>query len=438
MIDKRIRLLQNRRQGYTLLMQRTRVIVWCVWLSASVLALAFVAYFGRNVPAYDDLDIVPQLAGYEPITPAWLWAQHNEHRVPLPRLLLIVLFHVGGKDFRAGMFFNIGALLVLAAFLIRTAAIQRSSYADAFLPLIILNWGQFENFLWFWQVGFVLPICLVGVALASVLRSETESRWDVVTGCCVVALPMCGAPGLAFAPSLAIWLLVWTVRRSARYLAITSLLLVALYFFGFQRPPYHPPSPGIFASAKCALQVISASLGRIIWRYYIVPGTAMIGLLMTTIALLVRACRFNAREASGLLAILTGCMILDLGIGWGRAGLNERAGVVSRYTTLGLPLLCCMYFAWKRFAPRFHVFFLPLAVLVYLATIPFGIRYAQRYSRFLDQVERDARAGYSAHELSQRYADSLFFSKTNDAERAFRGLKHIGVRPFMNLDMINN
>ena len=33
---------------------------------------------------------IPQLIGVQPITATWLWEQHNEHRIPLPKLILVV------------------------------------------------------------------------------------------------------------------------------------------------------------------------------------------------------------------------------------------------------------------------------------------------------------------------------------------------------------
>jgi hypothetical protein len=169
-------------------------------------------------------------------------------------------------------------------------------------------------------------------------------------------------------------------------------------------------------------------------RYYIVSGAAMIGLLITTVALLVRACRFDPREASGLLAILAGWIILALGIGWGRAGVSDREGLSFRYTTLGLPLLCCVYFAWKKYAPRFHVLFLPLGLSIYLVTIPVALQKGQEIDDALDQVAREARAGNSAGDLSRRYADRLFFSRTTALERAFRGLRDLRVGAFQYID----
>ena len=59
------------------------LLVWAVMLLASIV---FIARFGSNVPSWDDWDQVPTATGHQPVTWEWLWSQHNEHRVPLPRL----------------------------------------------------------------------------------------------------------------------------------------------------------------------------------------------------------------------------------------------------------------------------------------------------------------------------------------------------------------
>ena len=51
----------------------------------------FIAHYASNVPSWDDWDMVPTLTRNQPITWEWLWSQHNEHRVPLPRLMFLGL-----------------------------------------------------------------------------------------------------------------------------------------------------------------------------------------------------------------------------------------------------------------------------------------------------------------------------------------------------------
>src|SRR5260370_65859 len=80
----------------------------------------------------------------------FIWEQHNEHRVPIPKLVLLGLYELTGGDFRCGMYFNVIMLGALGILMIRGAGRIRGrlSYADAFIPLLLLNWGHYEQILW--------------------------------------------------------------------------------------------------------------------------------------------------------------------------------------------------------------------------------------------------------------------------------------------------
>src|SRR5215467_3770536 len=130
------------------------LIVWGTWSVMLVAALFLVGHYGSNVPSWDDWDMVPTLTGTQPITASWLWSQHNEHRVPVLRLVLLGLHRITAINFRTPMFFNVLALGALGFAMIRAAQRLRGwiSYSDAFFPLLLLHWGQAPTFLWGWQL----------------------------------------------------------------------------------------------------------------------------------------------------------------------------------------------------------------------------------------------------------------------------------------------
>src|SRR5690606_31545168 len=71
--------------------RRAPLVVWSTWALMLAGALWFLGRYGSNVPSWDGWDMVPTLTGHQPVTLDWLWSQHNEHRVPVPRLLLLGL-----------------------------------------------------------------------------------------------------------------------------------------------------------------------------------------------------------------------------------------------------------------------------------------------------------------------------------------------------------
>src|SRR5579885_610917 len=72
-----------------------------VWVAMYVGDLAFIGAFGRNVPHADDWEFVPA-ATHPGIHLPWAFAQHMEHRTPVPRLLVLGLLKISGLDFRSG------------------------------------------------------------------------------------------------------------------------------------------------------------------------------------------------------------------------------------------------------------------------------------------------------------------------------------------------
>src|SRR5262249_16851194 len=126
-----------------------QVFVWGVWAGMSVLALALVWRYGSFLPFVDDFAFIPFLTGEVPVTPRWLWSLLNEHRVPLPRLILLSLLRLSDGDFRVGMVLNVTVFSALAAGLIRGARQVRgaASYADAFFPILLLNPSHAPTFL---------------------------------------------------------------------------------------------------------------------------------------------------------------------------------------------------------------------------------------------------------------------------------------------------
>ncbi|HEX6861619.1 MAG TPA: hypothetical protein VF414_02330, partial [Thermoanaerobaculia bacterium] len=71
--------------------------------------------YSVDIPFLDDWEMIPVLTGVEPVTPGWLWSQHNEHRIVIPRLIYLGILKLGGYDFRAGTIFDLLLLCATAA-----------------------------------------------------------------------------------------------------------------------------------------------------------------------------------------------------------------------------------------------------------------------------------------------------------------------------------
>src|SRR5262245_3642263 len=115
------------------------VFVWGVWAAALVGAVGFMLTYGtRWTPCLDEWHHLDA-----PLTPGWLWAQHQEHRLPLAKLIWLVVLRLTDYNFFVGNVLQVGALAGMAAAMIVTAGQLRggTAYYDALFPLAYLNPG---------------------------------------------------------------------------------------------------------------------------------------------------------------------------------------------------------------------------------------------------------------------------------------------------------
>ncbi len=412
------------------------IVVLLVWFAMLSAALVLVAIYGSNVPSWDDWDMVPAVTGHQPVTFQWLWSQHNEHRVPVPRLAYLALMHLIALDFRVGMYFNVLATAALALAMVLTIRRVRghSSYFDSFVPVVLLNWSQGPSFLWCWQVQFYASMLLAGVVLILVVRTRPRPKLSLgmTIGICLCLLPLCGANGVGLVPALALWVgytafLYWSTgtfagRRDAVILGLfagTAILLVSFYFIGYHRVPYHPSTHNPLVMLKTATQFLTMGFGpgvvglsfiqRSPMRFWSIICAAVTGLFLLTSWMLLTIWRKQPDErprAAGLLLFLVAMASLAVGLSM------RRDGFEIRYVTLSVPALCAVYFVWSLYgAPRLQnairAILLATALIVLVPNTLWGLRYARDLRTHLAAFEADMAAGLSPSQLIHRHADYL-------------------------------
>lgn len=410
------------------------LLAWAVMTAAG---LGFVLRFGHNVPWGDEWEFVPVLTGHEPAGP-WLWAQHNEHRLPLPRAVYLGLFRLTG-DFRAGMVLQVLLLSALALGLMRyLAAVRgRPAWSDVFVPVGLLNWGHVENYLMGYQLFFAV-VCVFVCGMLMAARSVRTYRAGLLVGGQLLLLEACGGSGLAFVPPVIAWLLL-AARRVGRkewkkgvdllMLAVGAVGYAGVYFVGYGRPPHHPPARAENAglAALIAGQYLSMSFGLAAAVVWPVVAAGVVGLAGWATARLVRT------RTWGMLAVLVGALTLAAMVGVGRSGFGDREmGLWSRYGLLAWPVLFAAYLAFLGATDRFGRWVQPVLAAVTVGFLPFNVAagwgWATSHDRAMTQLTEGVRAGVPVEELVKAHLKG-----TGQEERAARGipmLHEAGVGPF--------
>ncbi len=387
--------------------------VGIIWALMTLSALGFVLHFGRNAPWADEWETLPGLLNRTPLL-SWLWVQHNEHRLPLPRLIFWILFQIT-HDFRSGMVLQVLLLSATAIGFLRLARRIRgqSNIADAFFPIVLLHWGHVENFVMGYQICFALTACGV-FGLLAIIANTTEGnrvRSGYMAGGVLLLLATTGGSGLAFVPPICAWLLYLGYRERAWGLFVIAAIAMAyigFYLWGYARPPAHP-SPNWSQPERAgvvAAQVLGMSVGTPAMSNWPIAASYVIGVVAVTLFLLIRGAE-NRSRSLGLLMLLAGAVGLAIAIGIGRSGFaSDTMGLWSRYSLLTVPVLAIAYIVclqaggkWARCGPMLLV---SVAALSLPQNVQFGHGWASSYAQDMDAMEADVRAGLPTNEVIRR------------------------------------
>jgi hypothetical protein len=387
-----------------------------LWALLTLMALAFVAGVGTNAPYADEWDFVPGLLNGEPLGP-WLWERHNEHRLPLPRLVWYALFQVT-HDFRTGMFVQVAILSALALALMRFAALLRGAphVADAFFPISLLHIGHWENWVMGYQLCFALFAALGAGLIAVALRIAPANRFrfGAVAAALLLLLALTHGAGIAVVPPVALWL-AWLARAEWRAGAKGRALVLlggaalpvaylAVCLATYAHPPLHPPrstDPG--AVARVTAEVLAMPFGIGLCELWWLVALAVLVLGGATVALLWQARNEPDARASvfGLLALAAGFFGLALAIGIGRGAWGAGGGVWSRYSILVWPLLAAAFLAWARAGRKWVPLLLCAgAALAFPGNVGTGIVNGARVQTEYFAIGADLAAGLTPEQLT--------------------------------------
>ncbi|MEJ5276802.1 MAG: hypothetical protein WHU94_12915 [Thermogemmata sp.] len=408
-----------------------RAVLAVIWALLSALAVMFVLMFVANAPYADEWEFVPVLVGAEPMGPA-LWAQHNEHRMPLSRTIYFVTFR-WTKDFRTGSLLQVVMLAMLCLGLLRLVGRWRgqNDWPDLFFPLTLLHAGHWENWIMGYQLCFVLYT--VGVTLLMVVAITAERSSVVRTawfaGLLAFLVATTGGFGLPVALATSLWLgylavLLGRERRRTEALIPLGLLLAVLvylaaYFWDYRRPEHHPPPCMDWRKVlPVSGQVLAMTWGisaAILWPL------AALGVLLPLGYLLGRMWRdhLTAPARWGVLAVIVGQLGLAVAIGIARGGFGADMGLWSRYSLLAWPLVGLGYLMAVRSGQRRVTIALCLAAALFFpGNMIQGLYYGGNVMMRQQALAEDAAAGRPADWLVERHFPNSFNAGQEERGRA--------------------
>ncbi len=200
-----------------------------------------------DVPFADQWALVPLLErSYRgTLSVRDLWAQHNEHRLLFPRLIMLALARLSGWSTHAEMLANVAlaaGIFGILAYQLRTTA-QRTRMAWAWmapvLSLAVFSLSQAENWWGGWNIQIFLNV--LAVCAGIVLLTRHRGRLGALTlalGCGIVATYSYSNGLLIWPLGLALLMMRsdrWTKPNAVRIIAWVcgGILMMASFFYKY-------------------------------------------------------------------------------------------------------------------------------------------------------------------------------------------------------------
>ncbi len=409
------------------------VLVLATWLVMTIGAWGYISTYASRIPVWDDIDLVPLTDPDVNWTVQELWGLHNEHRLPLPRMIEAELFGVT-KDIRTPMYGEVVLLsgLALASILVVRKLRGRTLLADALFPLMWLHTGNSENLLMGFQISIVLPMVVVCSLLLFLLTRPKRGlrSWEAaVAGVCLLSLPMCGGQGMALVPLL--WLMCagfafvsWRsedpkLRSGAKSMAVWLALVAALavcYVVGFRYPDQSVRTHDPLVTLGGALRAGSLTLGLAGFEWWPWSGIVIALLVIASGVLLVLTWKRRAADrlrVGVLIMTFSAGLLLLLSIGFGRAGNGVEAAFAVRYIPMPGPLVLAAVLAWTMYGPRTWSWVVPgaLGVVMLCANVyvntPLGTTYGSARQGLSQEIIADVHNGMSPGTFALKYAGKI-------------------------------
>jgi len=336
------------------------VTYWLSWLVLAGALVTTVAAIRTTVAAYcripeADLWLMPVQVSSQVPLPYWLWSQHNEHRILIPRLILLAdyrFFH--GRDIfpRVLTLVLLGLeWLALLFALRRFGGLRGDAWRTAcgMTGLAVFCTSQWYNFSSGLQVAFVLVPFAVVCSLVCLLLYRRAAEAQERHAWIYIALASLAAACATY--SIANGILIWPVlvlmaawMRFAK-LATAALLavgaaLAASYLYHYHSPTYHSnPLNAVRAPAAVAKYSLMYLGSPFDWRPHF-SHPLLMGIVGVVLAGAVVAIALSNWRQQPVAMLFVALLVFEAGTAvitsLGRLNFGNNQALSGRYETFAL------------------------------------------------------------------------------------------------------
>lgn len=365
--------------------------------------------YALDMPYYDQWELVPLLEKlYEgTLRPGDLWAQHNEHRLVFPRLLMLVMARLSGWN----IYWELATNVVLAtlAWAALCITIRRSSDpvhdGDSgpvymLVTLIIFSVSQWQNWFSGWQLQEFMNLLAVFITLGCLTWARNTTSGVLIALAAAIVATYSFANGILLWPIGALLIALQQPLRKRSFLreitlwVMVGVAAVASYLYGYTTPSYHPPlAEALTQPLQCFLYILAylgQPLGNIDLHLAICMGG--LGLLVWLVTLFQL---MASRVPSTATLPWVGMALYAIGTAaitaLGRVDEGLDQALSSRYVTMAnllwIPLVVQVYWVAQVNEESFIRRLLPLKIVVlslalFLASFVGAYQWTERYNAY--------------------------------------------------------
>jgi hypothetical protein len=336
-----------------------KILPWILVLAPALQAFFYVHYYGVSLVWLDQWD------GMAPLFEKWhmgtlgfidFWAQHNEHRCVIPRIIMFALGLLTRWNTIAEMYV-IQLLLATVLFAFLYVFLRESTDKIRFWPVVPLSFLVFslrqnENMLWGWQIGFVAAVAGAVLSLTCLHLLKNPGWWSFKY---IAALLFATAATFSSAQGLLIWpvglLILVPLARTQKNMPVIGWTVMGAiawfaYFLDYVKPSAHPD---LTFSVKYFLAIVGGALFPTIGPS-IAAGVIIIFLSLLAVVLVLREKAWM--QHSFWLAIIAFGLLIQLQITLARSGFGINQALSSRYATCSLLIVIGTYSILSNLSSR--------------------------------------------------------------------------------------
>jgi hypothetical protein len=341
-----------------------------IYLITFVAFLWFVASFSVNVPYWDQWSLVNLFEKVDIGEASFgdFFAQHNEHRIFFPKLIIVSLAFLSQWNIKYELYFSIFLASITFYALYKLSSLQVENKRDFSVQLtnmltfiLIFSVVQYENWLWGFQLAwFLTNTCLAIAVLLITLSNSSPKRLYFAAIPCFIA-SFSSAHGLltwlAVIPSIAS---IKGSHRQRRIRIIIWILLFAgtcsVYFIDYQKQSHHPSilffSKEPLVTVKYFFTLLGFPLAMGAFTSFAI-GLIVFFIFLFLVFHVIRKSYYKSKldlEATAWISIGLFALIFALVTTIGRAGFGVEQAMASRYTTSSVLLIISTAHLWQRFS----------------------------------------------------------------------------------------